>query len=151
MLEWIKSIFTDGAAKLVGSIGSIIDNVHTSEEEKLKLKNELAAMVEGFKLEHLKLLGAYDKEVTERHANDMKSDSWLSKNIRPLTLAFMVVMTVALAYVTTLSENPPDKDILEPWIALLTTLDVTMFSFYFGSRGLEKIASVIGNSFGKDK
>jgi hypothetical protein len=139
-MSWFSDLFSSGASKLVESVGKAVDNIHTSDEERLKIKNEMEGMIHSFKATQLELLGKYDAEITARHDIDMKSDSWLSKNIRPLTLAFMVLSTVILAYCTTFLLPPEKVDILTPWISLLTTLDVTMFSFYFGSRGLEKIA-----------
>lgn len=145
MSNWITSLFSSGASKLIESVGIAADNLITSDEERLKLKNEMEGIVNSFKTTQLELISRYDKEITERHAIDMKSDSWLSKNIRPLTLAFMVLSTIILAYSTTFLLSPEKVDILKPWISLLTTLDVTMFSFYFGSRGLEKIAKSLKN------
>jgi hypothetical protein len=142
-MSWMTNLFSSGASKLVESVGAAADSLITSDEERLKLKNEMEGIVNNFKTAQLELLSKYDAEITARHSIDMKSDSWMSKNIRPLTLAFMVVSTMVLAYSTTFM-LPPDKvEILTPWISLLTTLDVTMFSFYFGSRGLEKIAKSI--------
>jgi hypothetical protein len=144
-MSWITNLFSSGAAKLVDSVGKAADNLITSDEERLKLKNEMEGIVNSFKSTQLELLAKYDAEITARHEIDMKSDSWLSKNIRPLTLAFMVISTIILAYSTTFLLSPDKVDILKPWVSLLTTLDVTMFSFYFGSRGLEKIAKSLKN------
>lgn len=138
-MDWLTGLFSSGAATLVEKVGKAVDSLVTSDEERLKLKNELEKEMTKFKETQLEYIGKYDQEITTRHANDMKSDSWLSKNIRPLTLAFMVLSTVGLAYATTFRLEPDKVDILKPWISLLTTLDVTIFSFYFGSRGVEKI------------
>lgn len=143
-MNWLTSLFSSGASTLVESVGKAADSLITSDEERLKLKNEMESLVNGFKTTQLELLSKYDAEITARHANDMKSDSWMSKNIRPLTLAFMVLSTIILAYTTTFMLDTDKTAILKPWVSLLTTLDVTMFSFYFGSRGLEKIAKALG-------
>ncbi len=138
-MSWLTNIFSSGASKLVESVGKAADSLITSDEERLQLTNELEGIVNDFKTTQLELLAKYDAEITARHANDMKSDSWLSKNIRPLTLAFMVLSTMTLAYATIFTLSPDKTALLKPWISLLTTLDVTIFSFYFGSRGVEKI------------
>jgi hypothetical protein len=77
----LKKIFSAGASTVIDSVGSAVDRLVTSDEERLSLKNELAN---------------FDTEITNRHAADMASDSWLSKNIRPLTLAFLMISTVPL-------------------------------------------------------
>lgn len=138
-MNWLTGLFSSGTSTLIESVGKAADSLITSDEERLKLKNEMEGIVNNFKTSQLELISKYDAEITGRHANDMKSDSWLSKNIRPLTLAFMVLSTVLLAYLTTFTLDKEKIDILKPWISLLTTLDVTIFSFYFGSRGVEKI------------
>lgn len=138
-MSFLTNLFSSGASSLIETVGKVADSLITSDEERGKLKNEMERVVNEFKETQLEHIGKYDQEITARHASDMKSDSWLSKNIRPLTLAFMVLSTVVLAYMTTFKLDPAKIDILTPWISLLTTLDVTIFSFYFGSRGVEKI------------
>jgi hypothetical protein len=72
----------------------------------------------------------------------MTSDSWLSKNIRPLSLAFLLVAVVGLAYSSVfLLDNETNSNLLE-WIDLFKTLLITVVTFYFGSRGFEKIKSI---------
>ena len=67
----------------------------------------------------------------------MKSDSWMSKNIRPLTLAFLTVATVVLAYLTIFLLDEKSVTMVEPWLDLLKVLLVTIYAFYFGSRGFD--------------
>lgn len=138
----LKDFFSGGVSKLVDSVGTVIDNIHTSGEEKLQLKIELEREINRFSETQLTAVAAFDKEITARHSNDMASDSWLSKNIRPLALAFLTVMTIALAWATIFSLPPGKVEMVKPWITLLTTLDVTAFTFYFGSRGFEKVKSL---------
>ena len=69
--------------KILGDAGNIIDEVVTTKEEKIKLKNEMKKML-------LDSESDLQKNVTERWVSDMKSDSWLSKNVRPMTLIFML-------------------------------------------------------------
>lgn len=139
MPPFITSLFSSGAAKLVDSFGSAIDKLVTSDEERAALKIKLKKVVNDHSKEQLDALASYDKEVTSRHVNDMKSDSWLSKNIRPITLAFLIGATVLLAYLSIFLLPPEKADQVLPWLELLKVLDVTIITFYFGSRGMEKI------------
>ena len=76
------------------------------------------------------------KQVTERWKMDMNSDSWLSKNIRPLVLVFLVVATVLLIFIDggVISFKVEDK-----WTDLLQLVLITVIGAYFGGRSLEKV------------
>lgn len=87
-------------------------------------------------------MSEYDKEITQRYASDMMSDSWLSKNIRPLALAFLTVATVILAYLTIFILDASDVELLKPWLNLLQSLLIVIYAFYFGSRGFEKVQAI---------
>lgn len=143
-MSWFKDLFSGGIAEVVDSIGSAIDNLTTTDEEKKKLKIEMEKELNKFKESQLSALANYDKEITQRHANDMTSDSWLSKNIRPLALAFLTVSTVLLAYLTIFILKPEKVALINPWHDLLKVLLVTTYVFYFGSRGFEKIQTIKG-------
>ena len=141
-MNWFTSLFSSGAAKLVDSLGTAIDELVTSDEERKKLKVALEKEMNGFKESQLAAMADYDKEITQRHANDMKSDSWLSKNIRPMTLAFLTIATVILAYLTIFLLDVKSVAMVEPWLDLLKVLLVTIYAFYFGSRGFEKVQAI---------
>ena len=83
----LNKLFGGGAADLVKNVGGVIDNLHTSKEEKLEAEKQIKDMIMGYEAE-------MQKQVTERWKVDMASDSWLSKNIRPLVLIFLCVSTV---------------------------------------------------------
>lgn len=83
------------------------------------------------------------QEVTKRWDSDMKSDSWLSKNTRPLSLVFLTVMAVALIWVDSVENTP--FTVSAGWVNLLQTLLTTVYIAYFGSRGAEKWKN-IGNN-----
>lgn len=76
-----------------------------------------------------------EKEITKRHQADMTSDSWLSKNVRPMALVFL---TFLLASVLILDSSLTTFNVDEAYIALLKTLLLTIFIFYFGDRGIQK-------------
>tara|TARA_Y100000385_G_scaffold284214_1_gene341819 strand:- start:652 stop:1107 length:456 start_codon:yes stop_codon:yes gene_type:complete len=79
------------------------------------------------------------QEVSKRWASDMKSDSWLSKNTRPLTLIFLTVSMVLLIFSDSIGES---FDVDSGWVDLLKSLLITVYVAYFGSRGAEKFKKI---------
>ena len=79
------------------------------------------------------------QEVSKRWESDMKSDSWLSKNTRPMTLIYLTVVTSLYIILDSLDIA---FDIDESWVELLKTLLVTIYVAYFGSRGFEKYTNI---------
>jgi len=142
-MSWITEIFSSSAGAIVEKVGGAIDRLVTSDEERLQLKNELEKIVGNQKAEANRHIESMEQAVTDRHKNDMTSDSWLSKNIRPLTMIFLTVMVVFLAYLTVFSDTVK-QGILDSWIDLFTALLMLAYGFYYGSRGIEKVASLIG-------
>ena len=137
-MNWLTSLFSGGAATLVDSIGKSLDSLITSDEERLKVKAVIQEEMNKLEKSHLEAVADYDKEISKRHAVDMASDSWLSKNVRPLTLIFMTVTVMALAYSTIFILDKEDISLVEPWISLFTVLLVTIYGFYFAGRTVEK-------------
>ena len=125
----LGKIFSGGAADLVKGVGGVIDNLHTSAEEKLDAERKIKDMIMGYEAE-------MQKQVTERWKTDMNSDSWLSKNIRPLVLVFLVVATILLIFIDAgvISFKVQDK-----WTDLLQLVLITVIGAYFGGRSLEKV------------
>tara|TARA_R110000751_G_scaffold131149_2_gene233273 strand:+ start:726 stop:1178 length:453 start_codon:yes stop_codon:yes gene_type:complete len=79
------------------------------------------------------------EEVSKRWDSDMKSDSWLSKNTRPMSLIFLTLSMVLLILLDSFEWN---FSVSEGWVSLLQTLLVTVYVAYFGSRGAEKFQSI---------
>ena len=125
----LTNLLSGGAAKLISSVGGVIDNLHTSKEEKLAAEAKIKDLVMGYEAE-------MQKQVTERWKMDMQSDSWLSKNIRPLVLIFLVVSTVLLIFIDAGAIN----FIVEAkWTDLLQLVLITVIGASFGGRSLEKV------------
>ena len=80
------------------------------------------------------------QEISKRWESDMKSDSWLSKNTRPMSLIFLTVMTIAFIWVD--SHETLSFTVEQEWISLLKTLTATVYVAYFGSRGVEKYKTI---------
>ena len=114
---------------LVGDASQIIDDVVTTKEEKMALKNAMKKMLLDSEVE-------LQKNVTERWKADMASDSWLSKNVRPLTLAFLLVSTVILIFI---DAGFIDFEVKNSWVDLLQLVLISVVGAYFGGRSLEKI------------
>jgi cation transport ATPase len=117
--------------KLVGDAGNIIDNVVTTKEEKMQLKNEMKKMI-------LDSENDLQKNVTDRWKADMKSDSWLSKNVRPMTLIFVLVCTMLLIFI---DAGTIEFHVEEKWTDLLQLVLITIVGSYFGGRSIEKLKS----------
>jgi hypothetical protein len=82
------------------------------------------------------------QEVSKRWSADMTSDSWLSKNTRPLTLIFL---TISLVILIILESSNIQFDVDNSWVDLLKSLLITVYVAYFGSRGAEKFKSISNN------
>ena len=125
----LSKIFSSGATELIKGVGGVIDNLHTSKEEKLEAERKIQDLIANHEVE-------MEKNITERWAMDMKSDSWLSKNIRPLVLVFLVVSTVLMIFIDAGTINFVVED---KWTDLLQLVLITVIGAYFGGRSLEKV------------
>ena len=125
----LTKLLSGGAADLVKNVGGVIDNLHTSKEEKLEAEKKIKDMIMGYEAE-------MQKQVTERWKMDMQSDSWLSKNIRPLVLIFLVVSTVLLVFI---DAGVISFEVKASWVDLLQLVLITVIGAYFGGRSLEKV------------
>ena len=125
----LGKIFSAGAGDLIKNVGGVIDNLHTSKEEKLEAENKIKDMIMGYEAE-------MQKQVTDRWKVDMASDSWLSKNIRPLVLIFLCVSTVLLIFI---DAGVISFEVKASWVDLLQLVLITVIGAYFGGRSLEKV------------
>ena len=124
----LAKIFSAGAGELVKSVGGVIDNLHTSEDEKLEAERKIKELVASYEVQ-------MEKEISSRWNADMKSDSWLSKNVRPLVLVFLVVSTVLMIFIDAGTIN---FVVEAKWTDLLQLVLITVIGAYFGGRTLEK-------------
>jgi len=125
----LAKIFSSGAGELVKSVGGVIDNLTTSKEEKLEAERKIQDLIANHEIE-------MEKNITERWKMDMQSDSWLSKNIRPLVLVFLVVSTVLLIFI---DAGAITFTVQDKWTDLLQLVLITVIGAYFGGRSLEKV------------
>jgi len=129
MPNFITRLFSSGATKLVEGIGNVLDELITSKDEKLAAELKIKELIAKHEVE-------METEITSRWASDMNSDSWLSKNVRPMVLIFLVVSTVILVFI--------DAGVIEfivedKWTDLLQIVLITVIGAYFGGRSVEKV------------
>ena len=124
----LGKIFSGGAADLVKGVGGVIDSLHTSTEEKLAEENKIRELIANYEVE-------MEKNITSRWKADMNSDSWLSKNVRPLVLIFLVVCTMLLIFI---DAGKLQFNVKDSYIDLLQLVLITVIGAYFGGRSFEK-------------
>jgi uncharacterized membrane protein (DUF106 family) len=123
-----------GLDTIVGVGMKLIDKLIPDPEAKAQAQLELAKLAQEGKLAEIQADTAEQQEVTKRAQADMASDSWLSKNIRPMTLIFIL-----FAYTTFAMMSAFGSDTNEKYVELLGQWGMLIMSFYFGGRTLEKI------------
>ena len=125
----LGNLLSSGAADLVKNVGGVIDNLHTSKEEKLEAERKIKELVANYEVE-------MEKNITSRWQADLKSDSWLSKNVRPLVLIFLIICTMLLIFIDAGTLN---FEVKSSWVDLLQLVLITVIGAYFGGRSLEKV------------
>lgn len=130
-----------GLDALLGIGNKLIDKLIPDPEAKAKAQLELAKMAQDGELAKManetKLYETEQDNLTERQKADMASDSWLSKNIRPITLIYILVAYLVLAIL-----DAAALDIADSFVELLGQWGMLVMSFYFGGRTLEKIIDI---------
>jgi hypothetical protein len=129
----MKKIWDWLSGNVIKDVGDAIDKLTTTKEEKLHIKKEIQVILEKAKAEA-------DIQITKRWESDMTSDSWLSKNTRPMALIFLSFMAIAFIWVD--SHHEISFTVEQEWIELLKQLLTTVYVAYFGSRGFEKYKSI---------
>ena len=125
----LNKIFSAGAADLVKNVGGVLDNLTTSKEEKLEAERKIKELIDNYEVE-------MEKNITARWEVDLKSDSWLSKNVRPLVLIFLIVCTMLLIFI---DAGALKFNVKDSYIDLLQLVLITVIGAYFGGRSLEKV------------
>ena len=124
----LTNLFSGGAADLVKGVGDVVDNLHTSKEEKLDAQHKIKKLIANYEVE-------MEKNITDRWKADMNSDSWLSKNVRPMILIFLVVSTVLMIFI---DAGTIQFTVEQKWTDLLQLVLITVIGAYFGGRSFEK-------------
>lgn len=129
-------------SQLISAGVSIIDKVIPDPEAKAEAQRRLIELQQNGELAKIanetELLKVEQGNITDRHTNDMQSDSWLSKNVRPITLIYLMALFTLAFFM----------DVPESVLHMLRDLLMTVFVFYFGARTLEKVGKM---AFGSKK
>ena len=128
ILQWLSG-------GVIKEIGVVIDNLTTTEEEKLEIKKQVQQILEDADTKA-------QVEVSKRWEADMKSDSFLSKNIRPFILIYLTVIFTSLAF---FDGNIGEFELAKEYIPIFQTLLVTVYGAYFVGRTWEKAKSITNN------
>jgi len=125
----LGNLLSGGAVDLVKGVGGVIDDLHTSEEERMAAEQKIKELIADYEVE-------MEKNITSRWEADLKSDSWLSKNVRPMVLIFLIVCTMLLIFI---DAGAIKFDVKDSYIDLLQLVLITVIGAYFGGRSLEKV------------
>jgi len=112
--------------------GKLIDKLIPDPQAKAKAQLDLLQMKQSGELAQLQADSVEMQEITKRLQADMTSDSWLSKNIRPMTLIAILAGYFIFAFMSAF-----DKNTNERYVELLGQWGMLIMSFYFGGRTLE--------------
>lgn len=129
----MKKLFQWLTGSVIKEIGNAVDKLTTTEEEKLIIKKQVQEILE-------QADNNAQVQVTDRWKADMASDSWLSKNIRPMVLIFLTFVFSALAFT---DGNIGEFKIAKEYIPIFQTLLVTVYGAYFVGRSWEKGKSIV--------
>jgi|TARA_R100000479_G_scaffold161882_1_gene99745 hypothetical protein len=124
-MKKLLSLITGG---LIKDVGGVIDSLTTTEEERLEAKQKLQELLE-------KADQDAQSQITERWKLDMQSDSFLSKNIRPLVLIYLTFIFTALSF---FDGNIGGFQVAEEYIPIFQSLLITVYGAYFVGRTWEK-------------
>ena len=117
---------------IVKDIGNVLDDLHTSGEEKAEAERKIKSIL-------VQAEQAAQQQVSARWEADMKHGSWLSKNIRPITLIFLTICFVILSV---FDGNMGEFTIGAAYVPVYQTLLMTVYAAYFADRSIEKVKKV---------
>ena len=131
----MKKIIQWLSGGVIKEVGNVIDKLTTTEEERLEVKKQIQQILEDAD-------NKAQEEVSRRWEADMKSDSFLSKNIRPMILIYLTVIFTSLAF---FDGNIGEFGLAKEYIPIFQTLLVTVYGAYFVGRTWEKAKSITNN------
>jgi len=136
----MNKLFAWLTGSVIKEVGNVIDNLITSKEEKLEIKKQIQVILETAE-------SNAQREVTSRWESDMNSDSWLSKNIRPMVLVYLTFIFSLLAFT---DGNIGEFKIAKEYIPIIQTLLVTAYGAYFVGRSWEKGKKIMSTNNNKE-
>ncbi len=129
MKDIIPNTIAETTGTVVDRLGGLVDRFVRTKDEKAEFEKEMTEIL-------MEMESEMEKNVTERWNADMASDSWLSKNVRPLVLIFLIVNTMILIFI---EAGVVEFNVKQEWIALLQLILTTVIASYFGGRSYEKV------------
>lgn len=139
------SFFSEFGSKIAKEGGKALDNLFTSKHEIAITDNQRLEITAGLETSLAAIVSdaeaGLEQELTKRLEADMNSDSWLSKNIRPLGLIYVTVTVSIMAFKSIFDEGLTEHQIqaLGIWVPMYGGLMLTMYAFYYGGRSMEKM------------
>ena len=131
-MSWFSDLFTGGVDKVVDSVSKGLDNLFTSDEERLILRNKLQEALNNYNLELQEKIVKHEQEITKRWQSD--NEHIITRLIRPLSYAWVIfIFTVVV-----IGDGSWGFNVKEAYIPVFETLLTTMTLAYFGGRTLEK-------------
>ncbi len=131
-MSWLSELFTSSAAVLVDSVGKAIDSTFTTDEEKLKLKNELTTIITNHEAVMETKAIEFEQEITKRWTSD--NEHLVTRLVRPISFLWVIILFT----VVMIGDTNWGFVVKDAYIPVLETLLTTMTIAYFGSRGVEK-------------
>lgn len=128
MKKLLEKLFGVGSS-VIGEVSEAVDRFIRTKEERDAFEKEMTEIF-------IRAESEMQKNVSDRWKYDMESDSWLSKNVRPLVLVFLIFTTILLIFI---EGGNIDFYIKEEWITLLQLILLTVIGAYFGGRSIEKV------------
>jgi len=151
LLQWLNPI-----DDIIKSVSDVIDDLHLSGEEAADAHRKLTELQQDYDIKKKNIELQYETELSDRHKYDMQSDDAWSKRIRPYTLTFLLAVVailsvtdgnIAFDYTNTVEGAEVIQEyaftIKESYVSLYENLLLLAFGFYFGSRGVEKVVSIM--------
>jgi|TARA_R110002012_G_C11199157_1_gene559614 hypothetical protein len=132
MKQLFAKLFGGAGVSIAEKLGGVVDKFVRTKDEKAEFEKQMTTIFMDHEI-------SLEKEITSRHAADMQSDSWLSKNIRPLLTIFSLVLYTLFALT---DGNIGDFNIANQYVDLLGQIVIMSLGFYFTSRGIEKTAKI---------
>jgi hypothetical protein len=139
-MSWLSELFTSSAAVLVDSVGKAIDSTFTTDEEKLKLKNELTTIITNHEAVMETKAIEFEQEITKRWTSD--NEHIVTRLVRPISYGWIIL----LFSVIVIGDNALGINVKDAYIPVIETLMITMTVSYFGARSIDKYNSKSKNS-----
>ena len=136
-MSWLTDIFSSSASAIVDSVGSAVDKLVTSDEEKLQLKNELVKIQLEATLKANEQANEAEAQITERWKSD--NEHIITRLVRPFSFGWVIM----LFSVVIIGDTNWGFNVKDAYIPVIETLLVTMTVAYFGGRSFEKVSSVV--------